>query len=282
MNNTPNMSSDNSFSPSSRNFASRNLQNQKTDDYKASQKMAPVKPREEVVYRYEDKKPAGGCKPNLGCGCKAIGCFGCIGIILVVVLTLYVFIAKPQAIWTQVVTFLNADISVPEYKPQSSTDVQNLINNQITKVGDLDLVVTQDQLTTLTRDKLTNFKNLVIQSKPGVLKFYWDLDSTVADNPLKGVLEMTIDQKDGKIVISKIGTQRIGVPDFLNQIVTNAFYSLLNIGNQSGGNNSSTTNNSYGFISNIIPSNAVTIKSITFEEGLIRIKATINVNLFSQ
>ncbi len=223
--------------------------------------------REKIVYKEKDSGLG-----KIGCGCRTISCGGCILIIALIIAIIYIVINKPPAVWSGVVDFLNDSIVMPTHNGKTSESSKAELNEQIKTVGDVDIIVTESQLTALGREKLTGFKDLVIDVKPEVLSIYWKMDETVQNKPLIGIIEMRLDSNN-KIYISKIGTNKIGSPEFLNDALTTTAYSILNFGNN-------TPENKYGFLLNLIPATNTTFKSISFEEAKVVIKANVKVDLF--
>lgn len=236
----------------------------------------PPEPPREIIHErvIVEKEPEkrNGCA-TLGCGCRTIACGGCLLIIALIVAIVYVVAAKPPALWGIVVNFLNDDIHVPAYVPQPLDATQSQINSQIQTVGDTTITITQDQLTTLARNNIKNLQDIVVEIKPEAMRLYWKIDKTIPDNPLYGVIEVKVGT-DGKLEISKIGTGRIGIPDFLNQTISGVVNSFLNIGGTGG-------NQSNGFLGGIIPSNSLNIKSVVLKDGVMQINASIKVDLFN-
>ncbi|MBE0573361.1 hypothetical protein IH575_00455, partial [Candidatus Dojkabacteria bacterium] len=74
---------------------------------------------------------------------------------------------------------------------------------------------------------------------------------------------------------SEVGTGKVKLPNALNGLVTHTVYSALNLTGDA--NNLSET-----FIKGIFQSENLSIKSINFEEGTVKIEANITVNLFEQ
>jgi len=269
-------------SDSKENSTDQNVQETSVLTHSVQQKtesptVQPVKEviRERVVVQYRDK--GRGCMPNAGCGCgcRTISCSGCLLIILAIVGIAYVIINKPAVIWSEVVTYLNAGERAPSSSPQDLTNLQDLVNSQISNIGEVQINLTQDQLTTLIRDQATQLNDLTIEVKPKQLTIYFYLDKTLPAKPLYGIVNIN-QTPEGKLEISRIGTGLIPLPDFVNKTATNTIYSVLNI------DNTNQDQSPISILSSIFNSQNITIKSVDLQEGTVKITADIKVNLFEQ
>lgn len=248
---------------------------------KRAKKMEPIEPpvkeviKERVVVEYRDKGRGCSSGPGCGCGCRTFTCGGCLLFVLTIIGIAYVIINKPAFIWSEVVTFLNDDQRAPTYKPQDLTNLQESINSQISNIGEVQINLTQDQLTTLVRDQATQLNDLTIEINPQQLNIYFFLDKTLPAKPLYGIVNIT-QSADGKLEISRIGTGLIPLPDFINKTATNGVYSILNI------DNSNQNQSPLSILSSIFNSENLTIKSVELQEGTVKITADVKVNLFEQ
>jgi len=212
---------------------------------------------------------------GIGIGCRGLSCGCFILIILLVTGVIYLFSAKPSGLWNATVDFLNTDNSILSSSSNTldSQTVKNDINNQIKTIGDTDFIITQEQLTALAKDKFSNFRNLSVLVTKSYIRLYWDLDQTISSNTLKGIIELKLDSNN-KLYLNKVGTGRIGLPNFLNNFMTNTFYSILNI-------NNANKDDKYGFLLNLIPASNLKIKQLELDDKKIHIKANIKVDLFN-
>lgn len=229
--------------------------------------------KERVVVEYRDKPQ--GCMPDVGCGCgcRTITCGGCLFFLLIIIGFIYIVINKPPVIWSEVVSFLNAEQSAPAYKPQDLDSLQDSINNQINEVGEVTIELTQDQLTTLIRDKSSQLNELTIDIEKDKLYLYFYLDKTLPAKPLYGIVEISEDNNN--LAITRIGTGKVALPEIFNKTATNTIYSLLNI---------DTTNeqNPTSILSGIFNSESLDIKKVEFIDDAVKITADIKVNVFQQ
>ena len=269
-------------SDSKENSTDQNVQETSVLTHSVQQKtesptVQPVKEviRERVVVQYRDK--GRGCMSNAGCGCgcRTFSCGGCLLIILAIIGIAYVIINKPAVIWSEVVTYLNAGERAPSSSPQDLTNLQDLVNSQISNIGEVQINLTQDQLTTLIRDQATQLNDLTIEVKPKQLTIYFYLDKTLPAKPLYGIVNIN-QTPEGKLEISRIGTGLIPLPDFVNKTATNTIYSVLNI------DNTNQDQSPISILSSIFNSQNITIKSVDLQEGTVKITADIKVNLFEQ
>lgn len=229
--------------------------------------------KERVIVQYRDKER--GCLPNVGCGCgcRTISCTFFLLIFLIIAGIAYVVINKPSFIWSEVVTFMNDDAKAPKYEPQDLNTLQESINNQISNIGEVEINLTQDQVTTLIRDNATQLKDIIVEVNPDNLRIYWYLDQTLPSKPLYGIVDIN-SNTDGTLEISRIGTGKVALPDFINKTATNGFYSLLNI------NTDNANQSPLSILTSLFNSQNINVKSVELEEGIVKITADINVNLF--
>lgn len=229
--------------------------------------------KERVVVQYRDRER--GCLPNVGCGCgcRTISCSFFLIIFLIIAGIAYVVINKPPFIWGEVVTILNDGVKAPKYEPQDLDTLQSSINSQISSIGEVEILLTQDQVTTLIRDNATQLKDITVEVSKDKLTLYWYLDQTLPSKPLYGIVDIS-GKNDDTLQITRIGTGKVALPDFINQTATNGIYSLLNI---------STDNpeqNPLSILTSLFNSQNINVKSVELEEGIVKITADINVNLF--
>lgn len=229
--------------------------------------------KERVIVKYQDR--ANGCLPDIGCGCgcRTITCGGCFLFLLLIIGCIYIVINKPPFIWSEIVEYANNGIEAPKYTPQDLNNLQDNINSQINNIGEVKINLTQDQLTTLIRNNTTGLNDLTVDINNNEMIIYWQLDKTLPAKPLYGIVEIK-ETSEGNLEISKIGTGRIGLPDFISTAATNTVYSLLNINKEN--------QTPVGLLTSIFTSDNLTIKSVNLEDGLVKITADIKVDLFNQ
>jgi hypothetical protein len=210
---------------------------------------------------------------TLGCGIRALSCGGCLFIILLIVGGIFLLTSKPAGLWTFTVNFLNAGVDLSTYPTvENSTQVKQEINNQVTTIGVTNIVVTQEQLTSLLRDKYPDLKNLTAYVTPDKITIYWDVDNTIKNNPLEATIEMRTDDSN-KLNLTRFGTKRIAIPSFLNNYLTSVFNILAST--------STSTSDKYAFLTNLLSANNIKITNISLDDQKIDIKADVKVNLFN-
>ncbi len=207
-----------------------------------------------------------------GLGCRSIACGGCIVVLLIIIGIVFIAVNKPAGIWNTVVDFLNADAQVPEYKGTTSDQAKSQINDQITKVGENKVTIDEDAFTAIIRERVPDLKNPTFDIEPGIIRLYWDLDNTIKDDPLHGVVE--IKSQDKNLVITKVGVNRVGTPTFLNDFVSKTIISLFN---QTGSKKDGDYSLLYNFLS---PDQNITITDMSVEKDKVIITLNINANLF--
>jgi hypothetical protein len=229
--------------------------------------------KEKVVERViiKEKVHRGGLF-NTGCGLRSLGCSGCFLIIVLIVLLAGLFITKPKGIWEKTVNFLNSDVSVPEYDGTTYESAVSTVNTQIEDVGENIVYITEDQLTAFGRENIPQLKNMVIDIEQGNLRIYWNIDSSIENRPLVGVLELQ-KNSSSELYITHFGTNRITTPSFVNKYLTNVLFAVLNLGTKN--------NTSNAFLVKLVSlSENVEIKDVTFEDDGLNLNVNVNVDLF--
>jgi len=233
-----------------------------------SQKQDIVKHSEpKVVTVYKDRPKRPGC---LGCGigCNTIGCMFSFILLFCCASIIFIIINRPAFIWDRVVSFLNQGLELPQYTPSSASYVEeNIISNL--KTGQNDVYITEDQLTTIARDRFPQFKDLTFDIESEELKFYWALDNNT--NPIYANVSMKI--VDNNIKISKIGTPNLDLPEFTSSAINSAIISLLNINGQSGEDS---------ILNTILNSDSnFKVNKIEFQKDKVYLDVFLNINLFN-
>lgn len=206
---------------------------------------------------------------------KPIGCRRLISIIFytflaLLVLTIYTVIVKPPVLWSPMVNFLNnkAEFS-KEPNNQTFQDAQNNINNQITTVGTQDIYVSEEDLEVLLKSSL-NREEVFVEIQNEKMLFYWVMDSTIPENPLYGVAEITAQNLDN-LTINRVGTNRIYIPSQFSGIATNLAKSALEFGT-----NVVSSNTIYDLLKF---NNSFKVDNIRFEENTMILTIDVNVRL---
>jgi len=235
------------------------------EDFDTKQDLNAKNTEPKVIVKYRDRPKGGGCLG--GIGCNAIGC----GILLILFAcclgTIFVVISRPAAIWDRVTTYLNTGLNTQVYQPASADYIQeNIIGNL--KNGQNDIYITEDQLTTIARERLTQFKDLRFDIENEELTMYWALDSS--NNPVFGEIRMKTENSTVKII--KIGTPNLTLPEFTNAALNNILLSALNLNNKEGDGN---------LLSALITDNSnLKINKVEFQKDKLYLDVNISINLF--
>lgn len=233
------------------------------DDYEEE------KPREKIVYRDREGGMPGCVK---GCGCRSLSCGGCLLAILVIVGFFYVLINKPPIVWKEVINYLNNSVAIPKFNGMTSQNAKDQINSSAEASGFKTVTIDENELTAIVRDNFKQLDNATVDLEPDTLRIYWNLDKTIQDNPLIGVMEIKMD-KDGKLNLTKVGTERVALPDFMNQLVSNLVPSVLSI--------SSSDKDKTQVIYNLLSSNQnFKIKGVKLEKDKLNLE--ISIDLFNK
>lgn len=214
--------------------------------------------------RYDEPRGRGiGCRP-LGCGCLFVLLIICFG-------SIFLIVSKPKNIWSSAVDILNDGLTVREYKEVDPKLVQNKVNSQITSVESINISIDEDELTSLAREKIPSLQNLVLDMTQNKVTFTWDLDKTIEDKPLKGILEFDVINAN-EIKLTKIGTNRLHAPDFLKDFISQTILSIKNP-------SSDEVNNS--FLNSFFSNSQIHINSINIDDTTLTINGKINVDIFN-
>ncbi len=227
----------------------------------------PVAPTQPIVQQTKviEYKRGNGCFS--GMGCNLAGCLISLLLILCCVGSLLIIVNRPAFIWDRVVSYLNTGINLPQYVSTDSTFIEeNIISN--IKNGQNDIYITEDQLTAIARERLTQLKDLRFDLESGELSMYWALDNSA--NPIYANVKLKV--QDNKIAISKLGTPNLTLPEFANDSANNLILSILN---------ASGLGSSGNFLDTLFAENGnVKINRIEFQKDKLYLDVFVNVNLF--
>lgn len=187
----------------------------------------------EPDYASIKRKRSGG---GIGCfrwlfNCRCIGCFLMLAIFTIVAGSAYVVINRPPAIWTPVKQWFNVSLVKQEYDARTYESVSNRLNEELSSFssGTNLLRITEQDLYTVLNERLKGMglQDLNVELTPNLLKMYWNIE-TDDSLPLWMVMEST-PNNDGRLVISKLGTERIGAPEFTNDALMNLVLSGIKL-----------------------------------------------------
>lgn len=173
---------------------------------------------------------------GMGCArfifnCRCIGCALMLLILALIAGSVYVVIYRPPAVWTPVKEWLNVSLVKQEYDPRSYESVSARLNDELASFasGTNSLRISEQDLYTVLNERLgeMGLRDLNVELTPGIVKLYWNIET---DNslPLWMVMESTPDDA-GHLVISKLGTERVAAPDFLNDGLMNLVLSGIKL-----------------------------------------------------
>lgn len=207
-----------------------------------------------------------------GCGLRIFFYLGCLGFCFLIFAGIYILTTKPVGAWEKIVEFLNDDVQVNYTKSLPNYDtVKVSVDDQLNTKGQNEIKITEDQLTVLGRENISQLKNLTVDVESEVVRLYWTIDENNKENPLWGVVEIKI--LEGKPEIKKIGTERVGLPSFLNEALTNGILAMLDFGNNEKNPNE--------IIRALITKNEeMEISEIRLEKDLLVIVVNVDVSIF--
>lgn len=226
--------------------------------------------------RERERRDLSGCSlPSLRC----LGCTGCFLLLALFVFGIYVLIARPPVVWDPVKEWFNAGLQTVPYDQIAPAAVYVDMQDQLAKftVGENRWVITQDQLRSMIVDRIKGVQmpDLNVDMMEGKVKLFWNGDPN-SDVPLWYVVEIGINDK-GQPYFTKLGTERIGTPGFLNELLTGMFLSAVRIGSNQQPDQ---------LVNVLVPlPNNVTVKGVQFEEDEMVIVINVSTgleNLFVQ
>lgn len=239
----------------------QNSLDEKSNQEKKTEKII----EERRVIEYRTKR--GGCL-GTGIGCNVLGCLFILLLLFCCAGFIFIIVSRPPVIWDRVVDYLNTGLHLPDYHPSSADYVQESIVSNL-KNGQNDIYISEDQLTTIARDKLTQFKDLTFDIENGELLMYWALDNS--NKPVYA--QIKLETKNNSVKISKIGTPNLSLPEFTNEALNSLILSVLNLNTSDGnGNLIDTILNNGGNIK---------INKVEFQKDKIYLDIYITVDLFN-
>jgi hypothetical protein len=204
-----------------------------------------------------------------GCGCRTISCSGCLLFLVLLAALVYVLIARPPFIMNPVKTWLNDGLQAAPGDGTTSLAAYASLAGQASnfRVGDNDLVIMQNEMQAILQDKAGDRGAVQLQILPSKVKVFIDGDPQ-SEVPLWWIAE--IGTEDGQqLKISKLGTERVGLPAVMNEFITRVIFSIAGLvtGNNTGSEN---------LLGTVIPlPENVQLKAIKLEEGKMTVTLTL-------
>ncbi len=251
----------------------------KTMPKKIEPKTPQPEPQKVMVETKPQKVVVEHTRRGIGCSCRTISCTGCLIIVALIVAIIYIVIARPPAIVNPIKVWLNDGLQATINEgttPEAALAAWTAQGTNF-KVGDNDLVVKQDELRALIQSKVGNVNAINVQILSGKIKLYVNGD-TNTDVPLWLVGEIA--SEDGQhLHLTKLGTERIGLPTFMNDFLTRVIFSVLNL----AGNKQASSDD---LISAVLPlPSTIQLKSLKMEPGVLTITLHLDSgleNIFTQ
>lgn len=242
----------------------------------APDRSLPTLPPQSERYQ-EPEKVVLKKRRGIGCfrflfNCRCLGCSGCLLIILLIAGFIFLIANKPTGIWGTFVNFMNAEIVEPQYEVVPEEQAIISINDQVTNVGENEVVITEQLLGSIVKGRFPQFKDMKVDIEQDIVKLVWKMDETVPETPLYGVIDITQNQQNKNLEITKVGTGRVGTPQFLNDAITGTITSFLNKlvpGQESN-----------QILYNILsPEGGVTLSDVKIEKDQIKLKIAVSAKL---
>jgi hypothetical protein len=205
-----------------------------------------AQPIQKATREIEEERPrkkrgmASGMMKKLSCRCQNWACFGCLSIILVLVLLVLAIYFRPPFLLNPIKKYVNQGYQPQTYTTESVVDINSRVADELTKNGEA--VVTEQELQTLMKDKIGS-EDISVDIEPSSLRVVKNIDndSTV---PLYVLIEIS-HTSDDKLKITKLGFQRYGAPKFIRDALTDSTFSLLDASTTAGDNEGAQFINSF-------------------------------------
>lgn len=159
----------------------------------------------------------------INCNCQSCSCFGCLLLLIVVILFFFVVYFRPPFVLNPVKRYLNKGYEPPKYETQSVREINDKIEFELNEKGEAS--VSEKELQSLLNDQLASTE-YAIDVEPSSFRIVRNISDEI--NPLYIIVEVS-HQSDGNLQITKIGTERIGAPAVLRDMLTNAAFDILDI-----------------------------------------------------
>lgn len=226
-----------------------------------------IKTQEKQEKREKEKqvKKGSGCSliPKPKCSCQSCSCFGCLIIILFLVLMASILYFRPPFVWNIIKSYMNAGYKPQTYSTVSTDAVTKRIETDLSQGKDATL--TEQEMQSLLSKSL-NINDVKVDVEPNYMRIVTDADNN-NDHPLWLILEVA-QQSDGNLKITKIGFNRIGAPSFLRNAISDSAFEALKLSGSDGNNSSNkmmTTAIDAG-------DNGISIESVRFDKDKVTIK----------
>ncbi|MCA9379333.1 hypothetical protein KC640_02805 [Candidatus Dojkabacteria bacterium] len=247
--------------------------------YKMQQGMKETDP---ALYKFPENDPQ-YFKPKrhrhwlkylFNCRCLGMGC--AIVLVLAVLFFAWVLASRPPAIVNPAKDWLNVDLIADSSEPLNIEEVNTDLSTQVAGfvVGENTLHISEEQLRALLDSKIQSdaVTDIYAHIEEGKIKIFWDID-VEPEHPLWVVVELTPSGDGTSASVTKIGTERIAVPSFLNSIAEGMVLSLLNVTGSSTGN---------GLIGLLLPfPDNVQVTGMEVVRGELNIKLKVSTGLES-
>jgi hypothetical protein len=248
----------------------QNSQNQQVNQNHLASQLPPLPQYQHVHHEHHTYKKSGGCL-GMGCSCRTISCGGCFIIVLVIIIFTFLVVNRTPFFWSPFVDFMNAGVEVPEIDNLTADEAKENINVQIKTVGENLVHIDESELTALVKARIPDLPNPVVDIEPEYFRIYFELDKTIEDKPLYGMIEV---KHDGtKVYFSQFGTGRVAFPEFLNEAVTTFILARVS--------NVQNVDKNYAILYNFLaPDSSVTLSKLDLDKDELEITISVAADLF--
>ncbi len=224
-----------------------------------------AKPIEKVIIERE-RKPRRKLRllPRVGCGCRSCSCFGCLTIILLLVLVGTILYFRPTFLWNPIKEYMNDGYAPQKYENVTAGSVRDQVDIKLDKQTSIE--ITESQLQALVRDKL-NSKYTRVDVEPSYLRIVQDTEED-EQHPLWLIFEIG-QTSDNKLQLTKVGFERLSAPAFLRNLASDSVFKAIDTAGVAG------DNDAVKLITLLMEADdeGIKVKSVRFDKDKVTIQA---------
>lgn len=158
---------------------------------------------------------------------RSIRMFGCLPLLFLCGIFLYVLITRTDPYWGSIVSFLNQGEELTSTESELTYEqAQGEFEDQIQDLGENQVKLTNQQMTVLAREHLSELPEVTIEADADVIHLYWNVEDSSDQGPLLGRIDMRLDEENEPF-ISYVGLNRFGIPSSLSKQLSEALLPVL-------------------------------------------------------
>jgi hypothetical protein len=202
--------------------------------------------------------------------CRTISCLILILLFCPIILIFLLIFLKPPVIWDSFVSFSNDGIEI-ENPDISLEESRNIVSEQLTSLGENDVIIPEEVITVLARENFPELKNVSVRVRDESMNIYWEIDSS--NNPPLLASAEILKSNTGELYVSKLGTPRFTIPEFVVGAVSNAALTAMQFGEEKAERNN--------LLYKILDANKdLNIQNVEFTDESLIITVDINVTFY--